>query len=925
MAPITVDSAVLSGAGISVATAGDGLAAALGSLSGSINANTGYDAAGIAFGRQYVSAAGELLKAITSGVNACRNTGYGVQLSAANYSRAEAASDISGRSQGLSAPPCPAPMSAPGEPSSGGASVPPPFLWSVVQQFVGSAWPDGNPAELRSAAAAWRSIAGPLNNAGAEVSGARAPISGQRIDEGPLMTAQIDGLGTGLSSVASACTELAGSVEQYAARVEKTQEAIRDLCDRLGSIGGIVGTFFEFVKGHGLDEVHEIADEIKTVIAHFGSETDATLQLLESAKQSVDTWVLDLEKSAKKQFVEFFGEPVGAGLSSQFNSVADSAEGVFRWGTGFVEGIAALDPTRFASDPEGARQTWEGLDKFARLLSNPALQVLSDPRGSLETVKGLVHAEDWSKDRPMLGATEVGLDVASAVFPFTKAGALGKAGGASHVVEGTEESNTAIRAGSQAGGASPLSDITKNAAGVTEKLDGLAKEPISPTPPAGGRPVSLPGDAERGPTREVTQVQPAAGKAPETSPHPASTAQPPTREPVPAAGGTEKPQAVATGGAGKIPTAHGALADTPKPVESITAARDQGLTGIAKEKVGAAHVLDTSAHGPRPTEPPSGWSTAHESGHGAEPLRSHSGPTGAPTPQLRAAELHPGHEVPEPAAHGGQPHGANAHHGSEAASTHHHDTHDAQPSGHGDTSWDGPAGEHAAQSLPVDDSGYRIQPRDCDFLDISPEQVEAWANRQAPLGMTPAQFSEFRETLFDALQREGFRPEDVDVRLQGSSARFFSGEHKSLPLASDIHGNPEASARMEQWFGDDPDRPLRRPFDSMHRLGLETAPSDYDIQISSDAMTEASRRQWERDGSAGDFINPKYGFINKKTFREMFPSLREWAAYWKAQTGRPVEPALFPGLGPPDTSAAGVSSHFRESDWRIHPEGRQRQ
>ena len=191
--------------------------------------------------------------------------------------------------------------------------------------------------------------------------------------------------------------------------------------------------------------------------------------------------------------------------------------------------------------------------------------------------------------------------------------------------------------------------------------------------------------------------------------------------------------------------------------------------------------------------------------------------------------------------------------------------------------------------------------------------------------MTPAQFSDFRDTLFDALNREGFHPEDLDVRLQGSSARFFSGEHKSLPLPSDIHGNPGASARMEEWFGDDPSRPLRRPFDSMHRLGLEDEPSDYDVQISSDAMTEACRRQWESAGSSSEFINTKYGFVDKKTFEKMFPSLWEWVERWEAETGRPVVPALFPGTGPPDTSAIGISSHFRGSDWLINPEGGQRE
>jgi hypothetical protein len=59
-------------------------------------------------------------------------------------------------------------------------------------------------------------------------------------------------------------------LEEYAGRVEKAQQAIRNLCNRLGSIGGIAGTFFEFLEGHGLDEVQEIADEIMTVIGQFG-------------------------------------------------------------------------------------------------------------------------------------------------------------------------------------------------------------------------------------------------------------------------------------------------------------------------------------------------------------------------------------------------------------------------------------------------------------------------------------------------------------------------------------------------------------------------------------------------------------------------------------------------------------------------------
>jgi hypothetical protein len=186
--------------------------------------------------------------------------------------------------------------------------------------------------------------------------------------------------------------------------------------------------------------------------------------------------------------------------------------------------------------------------------------------------------------------------------------------------------------------------------------------------------------------------------------------------------------------------------------------------------------------------------------------------------------------------------------------------------------------------------------------------------------MTPTEFKVFSSSLYEALAREGVTPEDLDLRLQGSSARFFSGEHKSLPPYSDFHDNPDAQARMDTWFGDDENRPLRRPFDSMYRLGLDPEPSDYDIQISSDAMVDACRQRWEANGAHGDLFHREYGFVSKRVFKDMFPTLWEWAREWSARTGRPVAPALFPSSGPPDTSSEKISSHFRESDWRIHSE-----
>lgn len=621
MAPIIVDPQAVSGAGTSMNAVGEGVAAAMSTLTGGFNANTGYDAAGIVFGRQYVSAGASLLKAITAGVNACRNNGYGLQTSAVNYSRAEAASDLSGRAQVLGSPPCPAPVAVPGSPSSSGASVPPPLLWSVVAQFVGSPWPDGNPAEMRAAAAAWRAMAVPLYQVSGDAAGAYNTIAAQRIAEGRLMTADIRDIGSNLAGVASSCQQLAATLEQYAGQVEKTQQAIRQLCDQVGSIGGIVGTFFEFLHGHGEDELHKIADEIETVLTYLGTEADAALALLESAKSSVDSWVLGLEKSADRTFVEFFGDQVGGALATHFNAVADSAEGVFRWGAGMAEGVIALDPTRFASSPDVAGRAWEGVAKFAQLVTNPAAAIASDPQGSLDTVKGLVHADDWSKDRPMLGASQNLLDIASVVIPGVgEAGAAGDAASAVGRVARTSEepagaAGTIGKVGEFGRSTAALGGVTKDVAGLTEKLGAIADKPSAP--PAGGRPASLTDPVDAGPRAPVAkqpdpESAPAVGRPDEpaggdvaagVSDHPTAQvggervpggSDPTTHTPAPAVaagageGAPRLPPVTTTGtdtaaplsAAERAPAVAGGSGEALKPVGGLAPSASDRLTGL---------------------------------------------------------------------------------------------------------------------------------------------------------------------------------------------------------------------------------------------------------------------------------------------------------------------------------------------------------
>ncbi|MGC4745879.1 toxin glutamine deamidase domain-containing protein [Micromonospora sp. DT201] len=224
----------------------------------------------------------------------------------------------------------------------------------------------------------------------------------------------------------------------------------------------------------------------------------------------------------------------------------------------------------------------------------------------------------------------------------------------------------------------------------------------------------------------------------------------------------------------------------------------------------------------------------------------------------------------------------------------------------------------AAQLLPADDSGRQLEPRDCEFLGITPESVMAWADRSAPLGMTAAQFAEMKAGLFEALRGDGLDPALVDMRLQGSSAHFFSGAHKRLPTEADLVDEPEALARLRDW-SQGSSLPQRRPFDSMYRLGLEDS-SDYDFQFSSQAMVDLATQHAAEKYPELRVVNKRYGFVAKKVARECFPRLFEWAERFTNELGRDVVPAIFPGAGPPDRRDSGVSSHFRDSDWIIREE-----
>lgn len=188
----------------------------------------------------------------------------------------------------------------------------------------------------------------------------------------------------------------------------------------------------------------------------------------------------------------------------------------------------------------------------------------------------------------------------------------------------------------------------------------------------------------------------------------------------------------------------------------------------------------------------------------------------------------------------------------------------------------------------------------------------------------PDQFNP--STVLVVLRRNGISPGQVDIRVHGSAAHYYTGDNKPFDL-EEIDRHEVARERLKEWFGDNGNYPAHHLFDSRYRLGLDTRPSDYDLNISSDAMVALAQAHWDdvmSDRSADDGgryrcrFRDDQGRVHREVVRATFPALDEWAYSWSEVLGRDVCLDLYPSSGPNDTSDTGVSEHFRDTDWVVH-------
>ncbi len=486
------------------------MTAAVGSLTASYNANTGQDAAGAAFGFAYQDSARALVDGVGKGVNALRHIGYLIQGSATNYSRAEAAADIGGGASPLPAPAVPAGYSAPGgDPDVNGPGQTPPVLWYLVEALFGDWWPNGSPSELRAAGAAWSVFATPLYGVTAGNAGPYGVIDAQQMPDKEPMKVAVRDVGTAMSSLVGEAQKLAGELNSFATDVETTQNAIRDLLNKLKSVvgsvvdQGVLGTVFELVTGDAEEKIQEVANDIKAVIANHKRQSAARKELLADLVNGIKNYTRAMEIITRVELVNYLGEDAGRIVANVNDALTDTSTGLALGGINTVGGLlTSFDPI---GDPKGTLATLEGLGKMAEIL-NPMTAPLAfakDPEGTIDMVKNLTHFDDiFTSNRPFLGIGELGFDIGTAVLP----GAAGvKAAGGARAAEGAAERaeiSATERAGGEAGGIASattgLRGVAREVEGARAKLDDLNKTTLDGGKPPSGSPGPLPKPPEPG-------------------------------------------------------------------------------------------------------------------------------------------------------------------------------------------------------------------------------------------------------------------------------------------------------------------------------------------------------------------------------------------------------------------------------------------
>lgn len=397
----------------------DALGAALGS-----GIASGMDPAGANFGMSYGRQAQGFADALADAANSFKAVGYMLEATGYNYQNADAASTIggSGPTGGVGGEPSKTTAgSAPMGPSS--ANVSPPTKWTLIQPFLrmipgfglfasaAMTWPSGDPSLLRLTAAQWRNLATGLSAFDDDIAAIKAATSAQDIPEGGGIAQALADLGDYVSSMSESASTIATSVDDFAAGVQNTQDAIRRLLDRI-SLDGLWDTVTGFLTGDGDDILREVARDVGDVLENFQDQVKGVVGLLGELATLIGDAATAFQKWIRPILVETFGDDVGNALADTVTLYTDFQVGVATGLINTVSGVVSM------ADPD----TWKGM-------ADVALSVAQDPSslpGVLANMgKEFVAWDKWSGDHPGRAAGEAAFNIGSLFVP---GGALSKTG-----------------------------------------------------------------------------------------------------------------------------------------------------------------------------------------------------------------------------------------------------------------------------------------------------------------------------------------------------------------------------------------------------------------------------------------------------------------------------------------------------------------
>jgi hypothetical protein len=429
MAPLAVDPAVVDGAGAKVVSTGEALGSVVSTLTsalGGCDGMAGDDPAGAAFGRSYDNSASKLLKAMATTRNGLCCLGYGVRMSAHNYSVAEAMSDVSGHGEPLPVPHLTSPVSAGSTPSAVGSGVGAPAGWGWVAPFIGMIWPNGDSAKLQAAAAAWISTG--TNFEVSEITGAVGPmgsIGAQQVPEGPAIAAAFGDASRSAAGILQQCVSIAAQLTAYAARIDEVHATILDLLSRICDPMTGVKEVWEILTDQDEDEIKKIANDIRTIINQFTTEVDALRQQIATAVTEAETILSTMGRYAEKEWDQFLhGTPVGRAI----NQAGQFGKGLAEEAGGLVKDGWTYGLVRAAVDPQGWYNSWsQMIGGMAPLVGLGGDHAPSVAQAWKDLGKNAVHWDEW-KTNPVEAAGKSTFDIASLFVPGGGEGAAAAKG-----------------------------------------------------------------------------------------------------------------------------------------------------------------------------------------------------------------------------------------------------------------------------------------------------------------------------------------------------------------------------------------------------------------------------------------------------------------------------------------------------------------